>query len=117
VVGLGAALTAIVRAISGSSLKSAAVLVAMFLALKVVMTTLVVTGMAVVLNNFVIDFITEYIAEMAVSLSQGTGFESSVISLTGVGGYLGRLMLLKQSLALVISGLCIGATRKFIPIL
>jgi len=113
--GLGGLLTGIAGAIGASSVKDAAIQVAKFIAFKVILTALLVTGLAIVLNNFVIDFVTDFISQAATSLSDGTTFQSSVFQLQNIGAYLGNILMLKESMAVVISGISIGAVRKFIP--
>lgn len=104
------------RLISSSSAKSAAVEIAKWAAFKILITTVFITGLAILLNNFLVDFMTDTIAALSSELDQGQ-LGASSIHLKGLGAYLAVKLRLVESFSVFIAGVVVGGIRSFIPFL
>lgn len=104
--------------IVGSAAFTGAVQVAMFMAFKLVLVTLMVSVLAIVLNNFIIAFITDLISAAANEFANhpdAGDLSNLVFNLEGIGAYLGGLLKLQESFSVLMAGFSIGAVRSFIP--
>jgi len=111
---LGGLISGLGSAAKSLGIKEAAIASAKFVATKVILTTLLVSGLAIVLHNFIIDFVTAYIQASANQMDGGN-MDSFVVQLTDLGAYLGQQLQLQASISVILSGLSVGAVRKFIP--
>ena len=111
---LGSLLAGLGGAVRSLGIRQAAIASAKFVATKVVLTTLLVSGLAIVLHNFVISFMTDFINASAQEMTDGN-MQSFLINLEGIGAYIGNKLKLQESISLILSGVSVGAVRKFIP--
>lgn len=87
--------------------------VAYFVALKLVMVTLVMVILPIVLKNF-FTWIVEGVLSLVSSSAIG-GAGSMTLALTGVAGYLGSNLGLPACLAVILSAVAVRFTLKLIP--
>lgn len=104
--------------IGQSQVFTAALASAFFLAIKGVIVFLMVSVLAIVLHNFLIDFITDYLASAVDAYGNspdGSALQTFTIQLSGIGAYLGGLFKIPEAFSVLMAGFSIGAVRSFIP--
>ena len=111
--GLGRMLASLGSHIRLLGLRRTAIEVAKFAAKKALLMTLITTVLVIVLNNFLIDWIGDYLSSIHGSMSQS--LDPMTYEFTELGAYLATQLRLQDCLEIIISGISVGAIRKFLP--
>jgi hypothetical protein len=115
-IGVGSAITFIVTWLKGSSLTKSLIMVALFLALKALLITLITVTLAIVFHNFILDFVLEWVQGVVSGLPD-SGLSATVYQMTGVAGWFGSLLKIPECTSVIISSACVIGIRRFIPFL
>lgn len=94
-------------------LRKSAIEIAKFAAKKALLMTLITTVLVIVLNNFLIDWIGNYLSSIHGSMSQT--LNPMTYEFTQLGAYIAAQLRLQDCLEIIISGISVGAIRKFLP--
>lgn len=102
--------------IAGLGVREGAIQLAKFVATKIIITTVFVLGLSILLNNFLIDWITDYLMASSQYITD-PNLQSAVINISGLAAYIGGLLQIKECFSIIIAGLSVGMIRKAIPFL
>ena len=117
--GIALLASRVMGAITAGSAWQLAKAIALFVAFKTVMVALITVVLAVVLHNFVVGFITDFLTAATSDLpTDGVSItEPIVIQLTGLAAWIGYNLKVPESMSVYVACLSIAAVRSWVPFL
>lgn len=115
--GWGGLFSVVAQAITKIPLKSYILEAAKWIATKSIISVVFIAGLSILLNNFIIGFVDDWINAVNTEIGTGNALQAASIQVQGVAAYLAIKLRLPESLSVLISGYAVAAVRSFIPFL